>query len=341
MIVKMESNATLKQVEAVENKIRELGLVPEKTVGENRIVIAVVGNTSAISTEVLEVFSGVEDVMRIQRPYKLASLDFKKEKTTVKVGDVVIGGKELVIMAGPCSVESRDQILSCADAVKRVGGKILRGGAYKPRTSPYGFQGLKEEGLKLLAEARERTGLLVVTEVVDTRDVELVSRYADILQIGARNMSNFALLSEVAKCHKPVLLKRGLSASLEQWLCAAEYVLAGNGSSPNVILCHRGITTFEQEPRFTYDVGVIPILRRLTHLPIISDPSHPAGDSRYVASYAKMAVAGGTDGLIIEIHPDPKNAKSDGKQSLMLKDFASLATEIQNLSNHPTISRVE
>lgn len=290
-------------------------------------------NTGELDTGSFEVFAGVEQVLRIQKPYKLASRDFKRDNTVIKIGDVEIGGNKLVLMAGPCSVEKDKKItLACARAAKKNGAQVLRGGAFKPRTSPFAFQGLKEEGLKILAEARDETGLLIVTEVVSENDVKLVAGYADILQIGARNMQNYRLLEAAGKSERPVLLKRGLSATVDEWLQAADYILRSNGN-PNVILCNRGIRTFDGSTRFSYDVGVIPVLRQLTHLPIITDPSHAAGNYRYVPDYAKMAIAGGTDGLIVEIHPDPKKALSDGAQSLTFSDFARLSEELKVLAS--------
>lgn len=340
MVIEMTSGATDAQINAVIARIQELGFSFQLNQGEVKTVIAVLGeNTGAVETGTFEVLDGVEQVVRIQKPFKLASLGFKPERTIVEIGDVKIGGKELVIMAGPCSVESQEQVMACAEVVKKAGGQFLRGGAYKPRTSPFAFQGLEEEGLKILANAREKTGLLVVTEVVSPEHADLVSSYADILQIGARNMQNYPLLKAVAKTHSPVLLKRGLASTVEEWLCAADYILSENGDSPNVILCHRGITTFDKSTRYSYDDGVIPVLRHLTHLPIISDPSHPAGNFHYVPAYAKSAVAMGTDGLIIEIHPDPKTAKSDGAQSLTFSDFERLMADLQILSQCPAISR--
>lgn len=340
MVIEMENGATGAQIDAVIGMIGRLGFSFQLNKGEVKTVIAVLGeNTGAIEAETFEVLDGVEQVVRIQKPFKLASLGFKPKRSIIEVGDVKIGGDDLVVMAGPCSVESREQILACAELVKKTGGQILRGGAYKPRTSPFGFQGMEEEGLKLLAEAREKTGLLIVTEVISPEDVELVAYYADILQIGARNMQNFKLLKAAAKTHRPVLLKRGASATVEEWLCAADYLLNGNGDSPNVILCHRGIRTFDTSTRFTFDDGVIPVLRHLTHLPIISDPSHPAGNFHYVPAFAKSAVAMGTDGLIIEMHPNPKEAKSDKAQSLTFSDFERLMADLQTLAKCPAISR--
>lgn len=328
----MKIGATDQEIFEVAMRIKENEFEFQVNQGEQRTVIAVLGaDTGKIDTGIFEVFSAVEQVVRIQKPYKLASKDFKRDSTIVKIGGVKIGGEELVIVAGPCSVESEQQIISCARAAKEAGAKILRGGAFKPRTSPWAFQGLKEKGLQLLDSAREKTGLLIITEVVSTEDVGLVNQYADILQIGARNMQNYRLLEAVGNTRKPVLLKRGLSATVEEWLMAADYILRCNGE-PNVILCNRGIRTFDGSTRFTYDIGVLPVLRQLTHLPIITDPSHSAGNWRYVPDFAKMAVAGGTDGLIIEIHPDPKKALSDGAQSLTFNDFSRLMQELKPLA---------
>jgi len=332
MIIEMKKTVDGKEIQAVIAKVESLGFEVQINNGKEHVVIAVLGSdTGDVDTQVFEAFSGVEQVLRIQNPFKLASLDFKKDPTIVKVGGIEIGGNELVIMAGPCSVESEEQLLACAKIAKANGAKFLRGGAFKPRSSPFAFQGLGEDGLKILAKAREKTGLLVVTEVVSPEEVKLVANYADILQIGARNMQNYRLLEAVSKVKRPILLKRGLSATIEEWLMAADYILRGNGE-PNVILCHRGIRTFDSSTRFTYDVGVIPVLKRLTHLPIISDPSHAAGKFYYVADFAKMAVAGGTDGLIMEIHPDPQNAISDGAQSLTFSDFSRTMKEIKNIA---------
>jgi len=335
MIIEMRATATSKQIQQVIARIKSLGFDLQINEGVKRTVICVLGaGTGVLDKGVFEVLPGVEQVLRIQKPYKLASRDFKKTNTVVKIGGIEIGGKQLVIMAGPCSVEANKSItLSCARVAKQNGAKILRGGAFKPRTSPFAFQGLGEDGLKILAEIREETGLLIVTEVVDKEDVELVAKYVDILQIGARNMQNYRLLTAVGKTHKPVLLKRGFSATVDEWLMAADYVLQNNGPSPNVILCNRGIRAFDNSTRFVYDVGVIPVIRQLTHLPIITDPSHAAGKFQYVPDYAKMAVAGGTDGLIIEIHPNPKEALSDGAQSLTFSDYARLSKELKIIAS--------
>jgi len=333
MIIEMKRGTDPENIRAVVEKAKLLGLEVQINSGTERIVIALLGpDTGDIDQGSFEVFEGVEQVLRIQKPYKLASRDFKMQNTIVKVGDIEIGANKLVVIAGPCSVEPDKEItLACARNAKENGAQFLRGGAFKPRTSPFAFQGLKEGGLKILAEARDKTGLLIVTEVVSENDVQLVADYADILQIGARNMQNYRLLDAVGKAKKPVLLKRGLSATVEEWLQAADYILRSN-DEPNVILCNRGIRAFDNSTRFVYDVGILPVLRQLTHLPIITDPSHAAGKFQYVPDYAKMAVAGGTDGLIIEIHPNPKEALSDGAQSLTFSDFSRLSKELKNIA---------
>ena len=332
MIVKMSKECSQIQIQAVVVKIGQLGFESLVNQGKERVVVAVLGaGVGSVDTGQFEVMAGVEQVVRMTKPYKLSSRDFRPKDTVVKVGGIDIGGKELVMMVGPCSVESEEQIIACAIAAKKAGAKILRGGAFKPRTSPFAFQGLKETGLKLLAKARQETGLAVVTEVVKPEDVHLVAEYADILQIGARNMQNYPLLEAAGKCKKPVLLKRGLSATVEEWLMAADYILMGNGAS-NVILCLRGIRTFDTTTRFTFDIGVLPVLRTLTHLPIIADPSHSAGNWRFVPAYAKMAVAADADGLIMEIHPNPQNALSDGAQSLTFSDFHRLMGDLKPLA---------
>ena len=289
-------------------------------------------NTGKVKTEIFEAIPGVEKVSRLEKPYKLASRDFKSDNTTIRVGEVEVGSKDFVLMAGPCSVEGEHQILSCAEVVRVAGGRVLRGGAFKPRTSPYSFRGLKEKGLQLLRKAADQFSLLVVTEVMSVGSIKLVAEYADILQIGARNMQNYDLLEAVNSCKKPVLLKRGPSAEIEEWLCAADYIL--NGSEfPNVILCERGIKTFERATRYTLDIAAVPVAKRLSHLPVIVDPSHAAGDFHYVPALAKAAVAAGADGIIVEIHPDPTRAFSDGAQSLTFSDFARLAKELKLIAS--------
>jgi 3-deoxy-7-phosphoheptulonate synthase len=291
-------------------------------------VIGCVGDErSKTQLQSLEVAPGVESVMPILKPFKLASREMRKEKTVVKVGKYSIGGLQFVVMAGPCSVETREQILKSAEVVKKAGAQVLRGGAFKPRTSPYSFQGLEEEGLKLLAEAREKTGMPFVTEVITPTDVTLVAEYADMLQIGARNMQNFALLKEVGKIKKPILLKRGMSNTLKELLMSAEYIMSQGNY--NVVLCERGIRTFEDYTRNTCDLSAVPALKELSHLPVIVDPSHGTGVRSLIAPLSKAAVAVGADGLIIEVHPNPEEAYSDGAQSLMPKQFEKLMEEVK------------
>ncbi|MDK2793446.1 MAG: 3-deoxy-7-phosphoheptulonate synthase [Caldanaerobacter sp.] len=327
MVIVMNIDASEKQISEITNLLTSLGLGYHISRGEEKIVIGVIGDKRKLDGKAIEMMEGVEKVIPIVDPYKLASRIFKPEPTIVKVGDIEIGGKNIVIMAGPCAVESREQLFESAMAVKRAGAHFLRGGAYKPRTSPYSFQGLEEEGLKMLSEARKLTGLKIVTEVMDVHSVEKVAEYADVLQIGARNMQNFSLLKAVGKINKPVLLKRGLAATLEEWLSAAEYIL--NEGNKDVILCERGIRTFETYTRNTLDLSAVPSIKKLSHLPIIVDPSHGTGRWHLVPSMAKAAVAAGADGLIIEVHPDPKNALSDGPQSLTPDNFESLVKELK------------
>ena len=332
MLVAMSVGATEEELDNVRSVIRSEGLTPHESHGMERVVIGVVGNVGARKERVmnrLQALPGVASVTPISRPFKLASREFHPEDTIVRVGDVAVGDGTLSVLAGPCSVESREQLLTTADAVKAAGGTILRGGAFKPRTSPYSFQGLGEEGLRYLAEARERTGLPVITEVMESRDVDLVATHADILQIGARNMQNFSLLTTVGRSGKPVMLKRGLSATIEEWLMSAEYILStGN---PNVILCERGIRTFETATRNTFDLTAVPLLHHLTHLPVVADPSHATGKRWLVRPMALAAVATGADGIMVEIHPNPDEAWSDGEQSLTLEMFAALAPVLRQV----------
>jgi 3-deoxy-7-phosphoheptulonate synthase len=327
MIVVMRRGSGSKEIEAVAQHIRDAGLRPSISRGEERTVIGILGSPDPELKDDLEVLPGVDQVLVVSRPFKLASREFHPDDTIVRVGNVTIGGGEVVVMAGPCSVESREQLLSTARAVKAAGANILRGGAFKPRTSPYKFRGLGEEGLKLLAEARAETGLPVITEVLSVRDVELVARYADVLQIGARNMQNFVLLDEVGKVSKPVLLKRGMSGTIEEWLLAADYILQQGNSQ--VLLCERGIRTFETYTRNTLDLSAIPLVQKLSHLPVISDPSHGTGKWYLVAPMALASVAAGADGLIIEVHPQPDKALSDGAQSLTFENFAALMQKVR------------
>jgi 3-deoxy-7-phosphoheptulonate synthase len=314
MILVMKKGVTEEEILKAMEGVRATGMDPRRLDGVERTVIACIGEERDKSLEYFANLPGVERVIPILHEYKLAARESAEERTKVSVGDVVIGGEEVVVIAGPCSVESEEQILKTAWEVKEAGGKILRGGAFKPRTSPYSFQGLAEEGLKLLAKARKETGLPVVTEVMDTHDVELVIRYADMLQIGARNVQNFALLKKVGQTRVPVLLKRGLSTTLKEFLMAAEYILSGG--NPHVVLCERGIRTFETATRNTLDLNAVPVLREWTHLPIAVDPSHGVGVTRWVPPLARAAVACGADALMIEVHPDPPRAVSDGAQSL-------------------------
>jgi len=304
------------------------GLKGHLSTGVERTVIGVVGVISAVPDlrEKLELMPGVEEVIRISRPFKLSSREFQRENTVIRVGEVSIGGNGLVVMAGPCAAETREQVMSTARVAKEAGATILRGGAFKPSTSPYSFRGLGESGLKILAEAREETGLPLITEVLTPQDVELVVRYADILQVGARNMQNFTLLDEVGRADKPVMLKRGMSATIEEWLLAVEYILSQGNR--RVILCERGIRTFENYTRNTMDVSAIPIIKKLSHLPVIADPSHGTGKWYLVAPMALAAVAAGADGLMIEVHPSPDTALKDGAQSLTFEHFQDLMKQV-------------
>lgn len=333
MIIVMEAGASEAQVQAVVEKVRQAGLSTHISVGVARTVVGVVGDdrTKEMLRESLEVAPGVERVVAILQPFKLVSREFIAQDTVVTVGASAIGGRRVAVMAGPCSVESREQILTTADAVKAAGAAILRGGAFKPRTSPYSFQGLEEEGLRLLAEARERTGLPVVTEAMDASQLDLVARYTDMIQIGARNMQNYPLLREAGRARLPVLLKRGVSATLEELLLAAEYIL--NEGNYQVVLCERGVRGFNSHTRYTLDLSAVPVLKRLTHLPVVVDPSHGTGKWRYVAPMARAALAAGADGLMIEVHPDPANALSDGPQSLNLENFAGLMAELRSVAS--------
>ena len=330
MIVIMKTNATEGQVLAVQKRIREIGFKDHLSRGAERTVIGVLGPVYPELGAEFTAMSGVDSVVRISKPYKLASREVKEEDTVVRVGSLEIGGGKVVVMAGPCSVDSEENVMETARAVKAAGAHMLRGGAFKPRTSPYAFRGHGEKGLEILAAARAETGLPIVTEVMDARDVELVATHADMLQIGSRNMQNFTLLDEVGKAGKPVLLKRGMWATVEQWLLAAEYILSqGN---PDVILCERGIVSLESGTRFTFDVTAIPLVKRLSHLPVIADPSHATGKWYLVEPVAIAALGAGADGLIIEVHPDPDHALSDGPQSLTPANFTRLMQRVRVIS---------
>lgn len=330
MIVIMEKRATPAQVEQVVGRVEELGFRAHLSEGEERTIIGVIGDERPLSAEALEVLEGVERVVPVLQPFKLASRDFKPDNTTVKVDGVKIGGEEVVIMAGPCAVESREQLFEVAWAVKEAGAKVLRGGAFKPRTSPYTFQGLGEPALELLAEVRETVGIPVISEVMSPTDIELVSKYVDILQLGARNMQNYSLLQQVGKTSKPVLLKRGMMSTIHEWLMSAEYILSNRNY--NVILCERGIRTFEPATRFTLDINAVPVAKQLTHLPVMIDPSHGTGKANLVGAAAKAAIAAGADGLIIEVHPNPDRALSDGAQSLKPEAFQKLMGELRQVA---------
>ena len=331
MIIVMKTGASESQVRDVIRRIEELGYQAHIIEGTQRTVIGAVGDERGKDRlQSLEVMPGVETVVPILQPFKLASREVKGAKSIVRVGDLEIGGPAVVVMAGPCSVESEAQMLQTAQAVKAAGATVLRGGAFKPRTSPYAFQGMAEEGLKLLDLARAATGLKVITEVVNPADVELVAAYADILQIGARNVQNFALLKRVGEVGKPVLLKRGMATTIKEFLMAAEYILSEGNY--NVALCERGVRTFETATRFTLDLSAVPVLNKLTHLPVVVDPSHGTGHWEYVAPMAKASVACGADGLLIEVHPTPETAQSDGLQSLKLTKFQQLMDELRPIA---------
>ncbi len=327
MLIVMRKDASAQDLDGVIRRIRDLGLSPHAIPGSERTAVGITGNKGALDAAQFETLPGVAQAIAVSNPWKLVSREVKPEPTTVTVRNTVIGGKDVVIMAGPCSVESEEQILACARAARAQGAQLLRGGAWKPRTSPYDFQGLKEKGLELLAKARELTGLAVITEVMSPETVPLVGRYADVLQVGARNMQNFSLLEAVGDQPKPVLLKRGLSATIKEMLMAAEYI-ASRGNY-QIILCERGIRTFETTTRNTLDLNAVPVLKSMTHLPVVVDPSHGTGRRDAVLPMARAAVAAGADGLIVEVHPDPEHALSDGPQSLTLPLFEQLMREVR------------
>ncbi len=332
MLVVMSVGATEEEVQEVRRHIEADGLTPHQSQGEQRVVIGVVGDVGLRKEQVmnhLAVLPGVDTVTPVSKPFKLTSREFHREDTVIQVGSATIGGGSLTIMAGPCAVESRDQLLKTADAVAEAGATILRGGAFKPRTSPYSFQGLGMDGVRFLAEARERTGLPIVTEVMEPSQVPQVALHADILQIGARNMQNYPLLMAVGKVERPIMLKRGLSAKVEELLMAAEYIVSSG--NPNVILCERGIRTFETYTRNTLDLAAVPLLHHLTHLPVIVDPSHATGKRWLVRSMALAGVAAGADGIMVEVHPDPDDALSDGEQSLTFEQFSEMAPVLRQV----------
>jgi 3-deoxy-7-phosphoheptulonate synthase len=331
MIVVMKLNAAEQEIERVKERLEEMNYRSHIIRGVERIVIGAVGDKKNDSLSTLTLLPGVEKIVPVMAPYKLVSREVKGEKSFVDLGDgVVIGGKELVVMAGPCAVESTEMLLNVAEKVAEAGGKVLRGGAFKPRTSPYSFQGLEEKGLEILAKARERTGLKVVTEVINPQDVKLVSSYADLLQVGARNMQNYSLLRELGKQERPIMLKRGLSATIEEWLMAAEYIMAEGNY--NVILCERGIRTFEHYTRNTLDISSVPLVNNLSHLPVIVDPSHSSGERKLVPALSRASIAAGVDGLLVEVHPFPEKAYCDGPQSLTPADFKAMMLELRPLA---------
>lgn len=331
MIVEMRAGITQEEIDGVVQRAKSLGLGVQLNLGTDITVVAILGsNTGQLSTDIFAVLPGVERVNRIMKPYKLASREFKAEDSLVAINGIEVGGNRIVVMAGPCAVESEKQLVQAAKAVKEAGACVLRGGAYKPRTSPFSFQGLEETGLKLLARVREQFGIPVITEVVDPHHVSLVSNYANILQVGSRNMQNFALLTSIGKRQCPVVLKRGFSCTVTEWLTAADYLLAEGNSQ--VILCERGIRTFEDSARFSLDICSIAVIKRFSHLPVIVDPSHAAGHYSLVPSIAKAAIAAGADGLLIEVHPKPTEALVDGLQSLTPSDFARLMVELRPIA---------
>ena len=335
MLIVMKTDATQSQIDEVVKVINELGFRGHPLPGAQRTAIGITGNQGAVGATRFENMPGVAEVIRVTKPYKLITLDLRPEKTIVRVGDATIGGEELAIIAGPCAVESRDQTFAIAETVKSSGARFFRGGAFKPRTSPYSFQGLGEEALQILAEVRETFGLKIVTEALDETGVDLVERYADMIQIGARNMQNFSLLRRAGRSHLPVLLKRGLAATLEEWLLAAEYIMSEGNY--NIVLCERGVRTFVQHTRNTLDLAAVPAVRRISHLPVIVDPSHGTGKNHLVSPLARAAVAVGADGLMVEVHNQPELALSDSAQSLTLEQYLQLIEEAHTI--HAVVRR--
>jgi len=332
MIIVLRPDATKKQIDYIIKRAKKIGLKPHVSKGKERTIIGLIGPEDVLRVTPLEVFPGVEKVIPVLKPYKLVSREFKREDSVIKLdGGIKIGTKKIVVMAGPCAVEKKELLFEIAKKVKDAGATVLRGGAFKPRTSPYSFQGLGEKGLRYLHEVGKKLGLATITEVMDPRDVHLVAKYADILQIGARNMQNFNLLKEVGQTKKPVVLKRGMSSTIKEWLMSAEYILAGGNF--NVILCERGIRTFGEITRNTLDISAIPVVKSLSHLPVIVDPSHATGKWGLVPAMSKAAVAAGTDGLLIEVHTKPEEALSDGAQSLMPDNFTELMQQLRVIAN--------
>ena len=331
MIVEMKTGAPREDVDALVEKVKSFGWDVQMNIGTDKTVVAILGNnTGQVSTDIFAVLPGVETVTRIMKPYKLASREVKTDDSLVSVDGVEIGSKRVVVIAGPCAIESKEQLTQAAQAIQNSGARILRGGAFKPRTSPFSFQGLEEDGLRLLAQAKKQFGLPVDTEVVDPRDVDKVAAVADILQVGTRNMQNYTLLTAVGRTQRPVILKRGFASTVSEWLTAADYLLAEGNNQ--VILCERGIRTFETSTRFSVDIGAIPVIKKSSHLPVLVDPSHAAGHYSLVPAIAKAAIAAGADGLLIEVHPNPKEALVDGLQSLTLSDFDQLMGELKQIA---------
>ena len=330
MIVVLNKDATEKQIENVIKHLEDYGFAIHKSTGEEQVVIGAIGIQSDFDTRKIKILDGVSAVYRVTEPFRLASRDHQKQNTVIKIGDVILGTKEIITIAGPCAVESEKQIMKIAEIVKKAGAKILRGGAFKPRTSPYSFQGLGEEGLKLLRRAGDEFNLAVITEVMEPNQIELVHRYTDIFQLGARNMQNFPLLRELGKVDKPVMIKRGMSATIDEWLMSAEYILASGNK--DVMICERGIRTFETSTRNTFDLSAIPVAQKRSHLPVIADPSHATGIRDKVIPMARAAVAAGADGLMIEVHHDPSNALSDGPQTLLPEQFSDLMIQVKKIA---------
>jgi len=331
VVVILKNNATENQIENVKKHLEDYGFQIHESRGEIKTIIGAIGVKPSFDIRKIKILDGVSDVYRVTVPFKMASRNFKEENTIIKINNIEIGGDEIILMAGPCSIESEDQIFRLAKVVAESGSKILRGGAFKPRSSPYSFQGMGEEGLKIMRAAADEYGLLVITEVMQIHQIDLIEKYTDIFQIGARNMQNFGLLKELGKTSKSVMLKRGLAATIEEWLMSAEYILA-NGNS-NVMLCERGIRTFETYTRNTFDLSAIPVVHEKSHLPVVADPSHATGYRSQVAPMARAAVAAGADSLIIEIHDKPEEALSDGPQALLPVDYMSLVQELKVISN--------
>ncbi len=328
MIIVLKPEATKKEIDHVVAKIKELGLKPMLSAGKERTIVGVIGEEDKARLQPFEAFPGVESVLQIQKPYKFVSREFRKENSVIKIAPgVEVGAEKVIVMAGPCTVENRERLLNIAKLVKKSGAKVLRGGAFKPRTSPYSFQGLKDKGMKFLYEAKQEVGMPIVTELMDPRDLPLFLKYADVIQIGARNMQNFELLKEVGKTKKPILLKRGMANTIKDFLLSAEYILSEGNH--NVMLCERGIRTFEDSTRFTLDISAVPVIKKLSHLPVVIDPSHCSGIWDYVAPLSKAAVAIGADGLLIEVHDDPEKAVCDGPQALKPNKFDILMSELK------------